>query len=540
MKTCLIYDDRSLVSPEIASLLGIDRFSQVLYRKQSLLDHIRSLMRTVGIDEFLHLTRGDDLDALKRHLDRAAPGQRYLYFPASVVPERLDTARTFLSKIQFSRFDLIVPVDPPPHDPALAPVLLCGDRLLRDSLADIARQDFALLHRATRGEARSVRKVSHARLAPVEGGGVLRDISRYERFVEFLSSNFDVRHFNAIENDGLAVTKRSSDVNKMRREFRFLSMVDGPVQSFFLRPFDFKEEKNSAGAAKSASYRLERLNYPDMAIQWVHGALTLREFDSFLERLTRFFAMRPVSSINADAYADLTRKSYVDKTHARLQDLERQPAYAPLSAAIEHYTPYRSLRAMIDRWQQLADRILSKNRARITPQKAFTHGDLCFSNILYDKRIAQMKFIDPRGADTPEELYAHSYYDIAKVSHSVLGNYDFINHGLFDLVFTRDLSLSLEFAFPIDLARHKQAFLHRVEMMGFDPSIMRLFEASLFLSMLPLHIDIPKKTLAFALNAGLILDELEREHPASEQEMPIITILADLPRRIKLPNSLTR
>ena len=45
------------------------------------------------------------------------------------------------------------------------------------------------------------------------------------------------------------------------------------------------------------------------------------------------------------------------------------------------------------------------------------HGDLCFSNMLYSKTTGLLKFIDPRGADKPSDLYMHSYYDVAKLSH---------------------------------------------------------------------------------------------------------------------------
>ncbi|MBC7389181.1 MAG: hypothetical protein H7329_08235, partial [Opitutaceae bacterium] len=43
---------------------------------------------------------------------------------------------------------------------------------------------------------------------------------------------------------------------------------------------------------------------------------------------------------------------------------------------------------------------------------------------------------------------------------------------------------------------------------GYNYELVRIFEASLFLSMLPLHIDNPKKVLAFILNAINILTEI--------------------------------
>ncbi len=52
-------------------------------------------------------------------------------------------------------------------------------------------------------------------------------------------------------------------------------------------------------------------------------------------------------------------------------------------------------------------------------------------------------------------------------------------------------------------------FLDRVERSGFDRELVRLCEASLFISMLPLHIDRSRKVLGFGINAANILDALE-------------------------------
>lgn len=47
--------------------------------------------------------------------------------------------------------------------------------------------------------------------------------------------------------------------------------------------------------------------------------------------------------------------------------------------------------------------------------------------------------------------------------------------------------------------------------MGHDVRVMRLGEASLFLSMLPLHMDYPNKVIAFMLKARQLLDEVAGE-----------------------------
>ena len=58
-------------------------------------------------------------------------------------------------------------------------------------------------------------------------------------------------------------------------------------------------------------------------------------------------------------------------------------------------------------------------------------------------------------------------------------------------------------AFPI--------FKEKVQENGFDYLTVRIYEASLFLSMLPLHIDNPHKVFGFILNVDRILKEIEAD-----------------------------
>ncbi len=115
--------------------------------------------------------------------------------------------------------------------------------------------------------------------------------------------------------------------------------------------------------------------------------------------------------------------------------------------------------------------------------------------------------MDPKGALTEEELWTNPYYDVAKLSHSVCGRYDFFNNALFDIKLGEDFTYQLEI--PFDNARYKEILREKCEANGFDWWSVRVYEASLFLSMLPLHIDNPQKVFGLLLNAKNILKEIE-------------------------------
>jgi hypothetical protein len=138
------------------------------------------------------------------------------------------------------------------------------------------------------------------------------------------------------------------------------------------------------------------------------------------------------------------------------------------------------------------------------------HGDLCFSNIFYSKTSQYLKLIDPRGAETESDLFTDPYYDVVKLSHSIQGAYDFINNDKFEIVIDGQLQPCLRIESP-PAAWASDLFRRQLEKSEFDPDLVRLYEASLFISMLPLHIDRPRKVLAFVANAVAILNTLSNK-----------------------------
>jgi hypothetical protein len=89
-----------------------------------------------------------------------------------------------------------------------------------------------------------------------------------------------------------------------------------------------------------------------------------------------------------------------------------------------------------------------------------------------------MKFIDARGAMSADDTYMPLIYDFAKLSHCIHGHYDWI--------MAQNLVTS-EQAKQHQILRNEFALLMKAH--GISAELVRLGEASLFLSMLPLHMD---------------------------------------------------
>lgn len=132
-----------------------------------------------------------------------------------------------------------------------------------------------------------------------------------------------------------------------------------------------------------------------------------------------------------------------------------------------------------------------------------SHGDLCFSNILYDSRSNNLKVLDPRGinADLQLTIYGDLRYDAAKFTHSVIGLYDHIMAGLFTLSCEQPLNFKFEIHVDATTEEVQAAFKRNFSLNGVSVLELMPLVILLFLSMLPLHADKPERQMAFLANA---------------------------------------
>ncbi|MEM6231168.1 capsular biosynthesis protein [Shewanella scandinavica] len=141
------------------------------------------------------------------------------------------------------------------------------------------------------------------------------------------------------------------------------------------------------------------------------------------------------------------------------------------------------------------------------------HGDFCFSNILYDFRAGKIKAIDPRGmtAEGKQTIFGDVRYDIAKLSHSILGLYDWIVAGYF-IVNIENNEINLEIGREFEHKETQQIFTSLIEK-NFSLTVKNLYamQIHLFLSMLPLHADDIKRQQALFANSFRLHKELTRK-----------------------------
>jgi hypothetical protein len=139
------------------------------------------------------------------------------------------------------------------------------------------------------------------------------------------------------------------------------------------------------------------------------------------------------------------------------------------------------------------------------------HGDLCFSNIIYDQITDNPKLIDPRGAFGKIGIFGDPVYEMLKLSQCVLGDYDYLAANLYSI---RSYSGEVQLDIPRTKEHEwfksmfKEYLSDKLVEFGLDYNTFRTLEAGLFLSASPLHNE-SDRWLALILHANTILREIE-------------------------------
>lgn len=329
----------------------------------------------------------------------------------------------------------------------------------------------------------------------------LTNIGSVGNFIQVVAGNFDARYFNTLHGDEYTLVKSSSNKRKIKAEYSFYHLLPEDMKFWFVMPFNYKEEK------EKASYTMERLHMTDLAIKWVHGSIDKAEFSKILDKYFYFFKCRHSKGISQAEYEKISQKLYVDKVKERLEDLKKLSAFKTIADLMKTSCSLCDVDSLFEKYILLKEKIEHQNKYQYV--SVIGHGDPCFANVMYNKSTELMKFIDPKGALSEEELWTNPYYDIAKLSHSICGRYDFFNNALFDISINEEFKAELKIDF--DNSAYKELFCKKLLENGFDYLTVRIYEASLFISMLPLHIDYPHKVFGFILNAINILEEIENE-----------------------------
>lgn len=309
------------------------------------------------------------------------------------------------------------------------------------------------------------------------------------------------RHFNQLcVHDGV-VTKCSDDSAKVLAEASWFEQAPACVKPF-LAPFISRIETEPCG------YQLEYLHLAALNELYVFGRLPERVWSKIFAACDNYLKAAQAVQVPVQLPSDPARlrHTYLDKT------LQRLDAYAAQTRC-NLDAPWRlngaAAPSLRDMAHHAANAVVDS-----AVRDGFIHGDLCFSNILFDFRAGRIKIIDPRGTDARgyPTAYGDPRYDIGKLAHSVLGLYDFIVAGFHVLQVdgqAMEFRVLAERCAPVQARFRATAFCGRMPHAWDCYPVMVL----LFLSMLPLHADDRRRQQALMANGiRLYLDWISHDH----------------------------
>lgn len=482
-RVVIIYDDNVEAGKSVKNITGTKTFGNTIFKRKTLKRRmIDSLMENNFIKSVVEYEKGEDIQSLIRDVSKEEVECAVVHINSNFGIRNNEEFKILLEKAQFINKNMLIK----DKEETVAAMFKSVEEyigfLKRIELKN-ENIDFSLV-----------------KDFDIIESDVFVDLKNVNNFLQFITGGFDARFFNALEGDEYTVTKRSTNKKKIKMEYEFYYLLPDNMKMWFVMPFDYKENE------ESASYTMERYHMTDIAIRWIHGAISVDECDDILKKLFHFVKNRNTKAVSKEEYKKIAKNLYITKLEERIEDLKKSEYYVKFNNFISSGTEFKSIDEIVDKYKRLYDIVTSK--AEFQHTLAVGHGDLCFSNILYNRETSMLKLIDPKGALKEEEIWTNPYYDIAKLSHSICGRYDFFNSALFDIKIEADMKLKLILEF--DNTPYIELFKKYLKENGFDYKLVRLYEASLFLSMLPLHMDNPQKVFGFLLNAVNILDEVEK------------------------------
>ncbi|MBT8545263.1 hypothetical protein G6732_00085 [Polynucleobacter paneuropaeus] len=300
------------------------------------------------------------------------------------------------------------------------------------------------------------------------------------------------RSFNQLKIAKGTIKKYGSPIKKIKAESNWFKNIPPELRVYIPNYIDDGLD----------FYELEYLPLPPLNELFVHGKNIELFWVKVFNLCDQFFEKCTIHQIEEDSLSQIELSSIKlidEKTWERFsQFLATNDQINPNIDILYEGVRLPSLMDMIKRSISLA--------VEIKPFPGISHGDFCLSNILFDSRVDRLKVIDPRGLDGwgNETIFGDINYDLAKLTHSIVGLYDFIVSGAFDVNrIEHEKFDEYELTIYIDnrIKNIQRIFLERTFLGKLSPKEIMPITMLLFISMLPLHQDNPKRQLGLLATA---------------------------------------
>lgn len=319
---------------------------------------------------------------------------------------------------------------------------------------------------------------------------VVQTIDEYHRYNKTMICSREFNEFTLTSNNTL-IKKSQHDISCEYEYYR--EMQEKNIEFLFPQMI--------SKSCVDKKYEINYLDYQTLSYLFVYGGIQPGVLTHVIQEIVD---MLKKNLWSRKGYVDksMLLKIYVDKTLNRLNEWSGNEILKQKSLVINRnqYPNFDSI------WDQMLTRI-SKLIDTSEPYHSIIHGDPVFTNILVSNRVGIVKFLDPRGNFGEDTIYGDLRYDIAKIRQCYHGKYDYIINGLFRLEHLEENRFNYHF-FPVSY-RYDLDVDRIFEGMGMDIDTIRVIEALLFFSMIPLHVNKDRQIMFFLRGCETIAGDLE-------------------------------
>lgn len=303
-------------------------------------------------------------------------------------------------------------------------------------------------------------------------------------------------HITIDRNRGI-LKKTSEDKEKFIGEIRWYLKL--PTDIEYSRPRIFSYSTNY----ETPYISMEYYAYRTLHELFLLGNLTEEQWCNVFRRIRFILNDFGRYSLKDKGIKDSLVEMYISKTISRLKlvkELQNFPVFDnPLIINGEEYISIHDVCDMLP--QIVKDNLLDVDELHII------HGDLCFSNIMIDSNYSFIKMIDPRGKFGRYDIYGDTRYEYAKLMHSIDGKYDYIIKDRFEIYFKNNIiEYKVHYDQDADIVKcFERIFANEIAQ---EKGKIKLIEALLFFSMIPLHKESINQQIAMLATAYRCLSEV--------------------------------
>ena len=311
------------------------------------------------------------------------------------------------------------------------------------------------------------------------------DVGHIENYFTTKQFMLKTRYFNSLQLDSTSkiVTKTSENTDKLINEIHWYQNIPSKISKLIPKIIDSE-------ISDKPFLKLEYIGLPTLAEIWLYGEFSSDYWFKIIEKL--FEILDEFNKYPENVTIQEYNSIYFQKTVERVNELiSSDNLFKKIFDQEFIFINGKKFK----NWYLIKDQLeLKINELFNDDDNCLIHGDLCFSNILYDSENKNFKLIDPRGK-WGHDVYGDIKYDVAKIRHSVTGGFDTITNGLYSAIYNETDGIFIDLYKPKNYEDVSKKLDSRIkERWNLDE--IKIIEGLLFISMLPLHKDHSERQLA--------------------------------------------